>query len=83
MSNRFLGFIKKGRFHLLKHSRDEVGEGTILRFTAITMMAAESPEYRELVLADSEGKAVLIEDEGGAVNDGDWIYSSQMIGVLG
>jgi hypothetical protein len=83
MSSRFLGFIKKEQFHLLKHSRDEVAEGIILRFTAIAMMVAESLEHSELSLADFEGKAVLIEGEGGASNDGDWIYSSQMIGLIG
>jgi hypothetical protein len=81
MSSRFLGFIKEGKFHLLKHSKSEIAEeGTTLRFTTITMMAAELPEHRELSLAGLEGKVLLIEGEGGG---GDWIYSAQMIGVLG
>lgn len=70
--SRYLGIVQGGRFQPLVPRSATTGD---IRLTTIAMQAAETPDSRELVLAQNEGLVLLVQGQ----NSGDWVYSTRII----
>ena len=74
---QLLGVVQDGEFKALAPNRG--GIGLPVRLTGIAMQESVPPDSRELVLADYEGKAIMISGHDG----GSWIYSAAVIDHAG
>lgn len=72
----FLGVVRKGVFSVLASDHDVTGS---YKLTSITMKTEQPPESGEIVLANYEGKAIIVL----GVEDGEWIYSAAVVEQAG